>query len=139
MSVEINWLAVLLAVVAAMVIGTIWYSKNVFGAIWMKLAGLDDTKMRKGMIGPMLIAIFGSLLTAYILAHMAFIAHSFFKNSWFMDSVQTAFWLWLGLSATSLAIHNSFERKPSRLTWLAVGNRFATYIAMGMVIGLLKP
>jgi len=91
------------------------------------------------MIGGMLTAIIGSLLTAYILAHLTFIAHAFFKNSFFMDAVDTAFWVWVGISATTLAIHNSFEQKPWKLTALAMGNRLVTYLAMGVVIGLFKP
>ncbi len=139
MSVEINWIAVLLAVVVSMVVGFVWYSKGVFGAVWMKLANISDQDMKKGMAGPMVAAVLGSLLTAYILAHVAFLSHAFFKNSFFMDAVNTAFWLWLGISATTLVIHNSFEHKPWKLTALAMGNRLVTLLAMGMVIGLLKP
>ena len=139
MNVEVNWLGIVLATVAAMAVGFVWYSRGVFGTVWMKLAGLDDAKMKKGMFGPMVSAVVGSLLTAYILAHVSFLAHAFFKNTFFMDTVTTAFWLALGISATTLVIHNSFERKPWKLTALAVGNRFVTLVVMGMVIGLFKP
>ena len=37
MSVEINWLAVVLATASSMVIGSIWYSKSVFGKTWAKV------------------------------------------------------------------------------------------------------
>ncbi len=139
MGVEINWLAVLLAAASAMVVGAVWYARGVFGTVWMKLAGLDKDSMKKGMVGAMVTAVIGSLLTAYILAHLAFLSHHFFNNSFFMDAVNTAFWVWLGVSATTLAIHNSFEKKPWKLTALAIGNRFVTLIVMGMIIGLFKP
>jgi len=137
MTVEINWIAVVLATAASMAVGAVWYSKSVFGTVWMHLAGLDGAKTKRAVVGPMVAALLGSLLTAYLLAHLAFIAHAFFRQSFFMDSVTTAFWVWLGLSATTLVIHNSFEQKPTKLTMLAVGNRFVTYIAMGIVIGLI--
>jgi hypothetical protein len=139
MSVEINWTAVLLATVSAMVVGFVWYSRGVFGTVWMKLAGINQEEMKKGLFGPMVASLLGSLLTAYILAQMAFLAHAFFKNTFFMDAVTTAFWLALGISATTLVIHNSFEKKPWKLTALAVGNRFVTLIVMGMIIGIFKP
>ncbi len=139
MSVEVNWLAVILATVAAMIVGTIWYSKTVFGTVWEQLAGLNNLKTKRKVVGPMVSAAVGSLLTAYILAHLTFLAHAFFKGSFFMDAVNTAFWVWIGIAATTLVIHNSFEQKPWKLTALAVGNRFVTLLAMGMVIGLLKP
>ncbi|HSW98999.1 MAG TPA: DUF1761 domain-containing protein [Candidatus Saccharimonadales bacterium] len=139
MSVEVNWIGVILAVVAAMVVGFVWYSRGVFGTVWMKLAGLDQAKMKKGMAGPMVATALSALLTSYILAVMAFIAHSFYGNSFFMDSVDVAFWLAVGISATTVIIHNSFERKPWKLTAIAVGNRLVSLIVMGAVIGLLKP
>jgi len=41
-----NWIAVIVAAVAAMAVGFVWYHQKVFGAAWMKSAGLsmDDTK-----------------------------------------------------------------------------------------------
>lgn len=139
MSVEVNWIGIILAVVAAMVVGFVWYSKAVFGGTWMKLAGLDTDKMKKGMFGPMLATVLAALVTSYILAVMAFVAHSFYGNSFFMDSVDVAFWLALGVSGTTLVIHNSFERKPWKLTAISVGNRLVTLIIMGAVIGIFKP
>lgn len=139
MSVEVNWIGIILAVVAAMIIGFVWYSKGVFGTVWMRLAGLDSEKMKKGMAGPMLATVIGALITSYILAYMAFLSHAFFKNSFFMDSVNVAFWLAIGISATTLVIHNSFERKPWKLTALTIGNRLVTIIVMGAVIGFFKP
>jgi hypothetical protein len=140
MNVEVNWIAVLLATVGAMAVGFVWYAPSVFGNTWMRLAGLSDPAARtKGMFGAMACSVLGSLLTAFVLAHMSFIANTFYKNSFFMDATTTAFWLALGFAATTLVIHNSFEHKPWKLTAIAVGNRFVTLIVMGMVIGLLKP
>jgi hypothetical protein len=139
MGVETNWIGVVLAVIAAMVVGFIWYSDGVFGATWRRLAGLDSAKMRKGMAGPLLATVIGAILTAYILAHVAYLSHAFFKNSFFMDSVNSAFWLAIGISATTLLIHNSFERKPWKLTAISIGNRVVSLLVMGAVIGLFKP
>ena len=36
---EVNWLAVLVAAIIPMIIGTIWYSPPVFGNTWMRLIG----------------------------------------------------------------------------------------------------
>jgi hypothetical protein len=56
-----------------------------------------------------------------------------------MDSVNIAFWLALGISATTLLIHNSFEGKPWKLTAISIGNRLVSIIVMGAVIGVFKP
>jgi uncharacterized protein YacL len=139
MDVQINWLAVLLAAASAMVVGFIWYARPVFGTVWMHLAGLTEAKMQKNMLWPMVAAVVGSFLTAYVLAHVTYLAHAFFQNSFLMDALTTAFWMWLGFSATTLVVHNSFEQKPWRLTWLAAFNQLATFMAMGLIIGLLQP
>jgi hypothetical protein len=139
MGVEVSWIGIVLAVVAAMVVGFIWYSPGVFGNTWQRLAGLDSDKAKKGMVGPMAATVIGAVLTAYILAHTAYLSHAFFKNSFFMDSVNTAFWLAIGISATTLLIHNSFEHKPWKLTAISIGNRIVSLIVMGAVIGLFKP
>jgi hypothetical protein len=137
-SVEVNWVGVIAAFAAAMIVGFIWYSKGVFGNVWAKLAGIDTTK-KKGMFGAMLATVIGAFGTAYILAYVAYIAHTFFNNSFFMDSVNIAFWLALGISATTLLIHNSFEGKPWKLTAISIGNRLVSIIVMGAVIGVFKP
>ncbi|HSX35505.1 MAG TPA: DUF1761 domain-containing protein [Patescibacteria group bacterium] len=139
MSVEVNWLGVILAAVAAMVIGFVWYSRGVFGNTWMELAGLNDAKMKKGMAGPMVATVISVLLTSWTLAMLAFMANAFFKHSFMMDSVETALWVWLGISATTLVIHNSFEQKPWKLTAMNAANRLVSLLAMGFVIGLFKP
>jgi len=139
MSVEVSWLGIGLATVSAMVVGFFWYSRGVFGAVWMKLAGLDQEKMKKGMFGPMVLSLLGSFLTAFVLAYIVFVWHAFFKAGFFVDSVTCSFWLAFGISAPTLIIHNSFERKPWKLTALAVGNRFVTLVVMGIVIGIFKP
>ncbi len=138
MVVEINWIAVVLAAVSSMAVGGIWYSKQVFGGVWMSLNGFDPKK-KTGMFMPMLGALVASVLTAYILAHVAYMSHSFFGHSFFMDAVDTALWLWLGISATTLLVHYSFDRRPWKLTAIAIGNRFVTFMVMGMIIGLIRP
>jgi Protein of unknown function (DUF1761) len=140
MDVQINWWAVVLSTVAAMVIGAVWYAKPVFGKTWSKLAGVDEKAMKEGYnAGSMVVVVALSLLTSYILAHVTYIAHAFFKNSFMSDALQTAFWLWLGVAATTLIIHSMFEQKPTKLIALNVANRFVTIMAAGLIIGWLHP
>lgn len=139
MNVDINPLAVLLAMASSMVVGSIWYAKAVFGNEWAKLVGLTDKKMEQGAGKAIGITIVVSLVTAYVLAHMAFLSNQFFGNSFFQDSVTTAFWLWLGVTAARFITHDAFEQRPAKLTLMNVAHEFVTLILMGVVIGLLKP
>lgn len=139
MDVEVNYLAVFLAAASSMAVGAVWYAKGVFGATWAKLAKVDmDRKVSAAEMTKLMgVTFLLSLLTAYVLAHVSFLSNSFFQNSFFNDAVNTAFWLWLGLVMTRIVTHNLFDQRPSKLTWLAVGNELVTIMLMGVIIGWL--
>lgn len=138
MEVTVNYLAVVLAAVASMVVGAVWYSQSVFGKLWAKLAHVKmDKKFSNAQMAMMYGGTFiASLLTAYILAHVSFLSHSFFKNDFLQDALTTAFWLWLGLTAARVYTHDTFEGRPIKLTLLTAGFELLTLIVMGLVIGL---
>lgn len=101
--VEINYWAVLVCAVAAMVLGFIWYGP-LFGNTWMRGMGIDpNDKERKAKMqkqaGPAYLQTFiGALLTAFVLAHVLWaygIALPEVQGT--SAGLQGAFWLWLGL------------------------------------------
>jgi hypothetical protein len=51
MEVQVNYVAVLFAVVASMVVGFAWYSPVLFGKQWMKLMGLTKENMESAKKG----------------------------------------------------------------------------------------
>lgn len=138
MEVQVNYLAVLLAGVSSMVVGSIWYAKGVFGASWAKLAHVDmDKKMRSSdMVRLMGTTFLASLITAYVLAHVTYLSNHFFGGSFLGSALQTAFWLWLGFTAARILTHDLFEGRPIKLTLLNFGNELATVLGMGLVVGL---
>lgn len=136
MGVEVNYLAVFLAMVSSMIVGSIWYARSVFGNIWIKLAKVDMTKQGAPVWVPIALTALVSLVTAYVLAHVAFLSNNFFHNSFLQDSLSTAFWLWLGFTAARFVTHDAFEGRPWKLTLLNCAHEFVTIMLMGLVIGL---
>lgn len=139
MEVSVNYLAVLLAAVSSMVVGATWYSQGVFGKTWAKLA---KVKMGKNDTPAQMTVLFGgvfvaSLITAYVLAHVAFLSNHFFGDNFLQNSLSTAFWLWLGLTAARIFTHDSFEGRPRKLTLLTASHEFVTLLVMGLIIGLM--
>lgn len=62
---EINFLAILVAAVSALVVGFVWYNPKVFGNAWMKAAGMTEDQIKGGNMA----VIFGmALLFAFLLA-----------------------------------------------------------------------
>jgi hypothetical protein len=137
MDVEVNFLGVVAAMASSLVVGSVWYARAVFGTTWGKLAKVDLSKNNANVAKPIVTTIVVSLITAYVLAHVAYLSNEFFQNSFLQDSVTTAFWLWLGLTAARIVTHDVFEGRPTKLTLITVGNEFATIMLMGLVIGLI--
>lgn len=142
MDVQVNGLAVLLAALSSMVVGSLWYMPATFGNTWMKLAKVkpDRSKMTGGKLAWMYGSVFvASLITAYVLAHVAFLAHQFFGNSFMSDTLQTAFWVWLGFTALRIYTHDVFEERPKKLTVLNAAHELVTVLVMALIIGAMKP
>jgi hypothetical protein len=128
-----------LATLSSMVVGWIWYSKSVLGKPWMKLVGKTDKDLQKNGWWPMLIALLASFATAYVLAHVTYLSNAFFHNSFMQDAITTAFWLWLGLTAARILVHDSFEGRPAKLTLLSVAHELVTLVVMAIIIGWMQP
>ncbi len=139
MEVQINWIAVLLAMVSSMVVGSIWYAKPVFGEKWQKLVKLDDKKMQTGAAKAMGITVVVSLITAFVLAHVTYLSYSFFNTSFMSAALTTAFWAWLGFTAARMITHDAFEQRNPKLTMMNVVHELVTLLVMGLVIGWLQP
>ncbi len=137
-NVSINLWAVLLAAISSMVIGSIYYAQSVFGKQWLKLAKINQKDFAKEMPKKMLGLFVAALITAEVVAYFTFLYHNFLQQSWFMSGAITALILWL-LAMTTLFIHNTLDQRPANLTYLSMGNRLLSLLAMGLIIGWLHP
>jgi len=62
---QTNWLAILIASLIPLVVGFIYYHKNVFGNAWKNSLGLTDDDLRKGNM----VIIFGvSLFMSFLIS-----------------------------------------------------------------------
>lgn len=139
MDVEINYLAVVLAALSTMVVGSVWYAPKVFGKAWMKLAkvkaGGDVTAGEMAYTYGMAFAL--SFITAFVLAHMAVISEAFYGYGFLQSTLVAALWLWLGFTAARLAMHDLFEMRRKKLTLLNVAHEFVTIMVMALIIGAM--
>lgn len=137
MNVDVNWLAIVLATVSSMVVGSIWYAKGVFGRAWMGFIKLDEKSQRAGAPMALTVAVLASFVMAYVLAHVTFLSHTFFGNSFLQDALTTAFWMWLGFQGVRVVMHDAFEQRRKKLTLINMGNDFVTIMVMALIIGLM--
>ncbi len=135
---EINYLAVVIATVAAMLVGALWYAPRVFGTAWMRL-----TKVQPGDSGravrPMLVALVVTFLSAWVLAGAAYIAWQFYGGSFVTSSLATAAFLWVGFTAARFVMHDAFERRPAVLTAINLGHELVAFLVMALIIGIWPP
>jgi len=137
MEVHINVVAVVVAMLSSMAVGSVWYAQSVFGKTWIKLAKIDMKKNSGNVVKPILVTALVSLITAYVLAHVTYLSNQFFHNSFLQDALMTAFWVWLGFTAARFITHDAFEGRPWKLTFINISHEFFTIMIMGLIIGLM--
>ena len=134
--VNVNYLAVFIAALFAMVLGGVWYSPLLFGKYWMKLTKMDAKKIeeakKKGMAASYLLQFVAALVTAYVLAH--FVAYT--ESTTVLAGMQTGFWIWLGFFATTSISSILWEGKPKELYLLNNAHHLILLMAMGAILAV---
>ena len=102
MEIPINYWAVLVAAVANMVLGGLWFGP-IFGKMWVKASGMTSEKIeeakKKGMAGSYALMFLGSLVMAYVLAHSLVFGNAYLGTSGVTAGLMVGFWNWLGFVA----------------------------------------
>lgn len=132
--VDMNYLAVLAAAIAAMTIEFLWYGP-LFGKEWKKLMGFTDKSMKEMKMTPMQAMIGGfvtTLIMSYILAH--FIDYT--QSATFADGAVAGIWIWLGFIATVQLGIVLWEGKPVKLYAINTLHYLAALIVMGGILAV---
>jgi hypothetical protein len=137
--IQINLWAVLLGGVASMAIGAFYYADGVFGKQWRKLSKIDTKRFEKEMAWNMIQVFVFAIITAYAVAYVASLYQTFYTSSWMAAGLVSALVLFVGVSATTVMIHNTLNQIPKKLISITLGNRFLSILAMGLIIGWLHP
>jgi hypothetical protein len=136
MFVHVSVWGVILAAVAGMIVGTVWYHPSVFGKAWMKAIGQTEKGMKERMNKVMPVLVLASLVTAYALSLVTTYLSSFTLGSPLSTAIEASLLVGFGFGATAVVAHGVFEPRPMSVIYINVGNRVATLLAMGLVIGL---
>ena len=136
---EINYWAVLIATASSMVVGSIWYTPKVFGTRWAKLANVDMNRPGASAVVPIVVTVFVSFVTAWVLAGASSIAGHFYGGSYLWAALLTGVILWAGFTAARFITHDAFEGRPSSLTVLNISHELVTIIVMALIIGVWPP
>jgi hypothetical protein len=130
---HVNWLGVVVATIAAMVIGSIWYSNMGFGRTWVALSGRQIAEGQT-QVGPLYA------LTA-LSALVESIALAWFINQtgWTTGAGGALIGLYAGLGfiATAMFAQVLFAGQAPRLFAINAGYQTFQLVVMGAIIGFL--
>jgi len=121
----VNYLAIVVAAVASMVLAMVWYSPNVMGKMWQKLSGVKPKKegMGKNMAGGLVT----SLIMAWVLAN-------FVSGLAMQQALTVAGWLWLGFMGTLTFGSVLWEGKPVKLWVLNNAYNLLSILVMAAIL-----
>lgn len=128
--VELNYFAILVAAVAGIIIGFVWYAKPLFGAVWMRMVGLTEESAKQNMGKAMTLMVLGVLVLAYVMAHFV----DYTGAATFTRGMTTGFWAWLGFVAAVYLMDVAFARKPWKLYFITVGYYLVEFLVMGGIL-----
>ena len=129
-----NYWAVLMAAVAAWMIGALWYS--LLAKPWMAAAGLTKASIEesagsiRGFL-PFVLAFVAALVMAWVLAGiMGHLGQLTIKSG-----VISGAFCWLGFVITTMSTNYTFGRRSPRLLAIDAGYWLAALVVMGAIIG----
>ena len=133
---DINYIAVVVAAVATMIIGSFWYSPLMFGNAWLKLSGMTQKQIqeakKKGIVKTYFIAFIVSLVMSYVLAHFV----DYTEAATVSGSLQLGFWIWLGFFATTQLNMVLWDDKPFKLYLIHVFHYLVALLIMSVILAL---
>ncbi len=140
--IEVSYLGILLAAVASMIIGSIWYGP-LFGKKFMALMEFDkmspeeQAKMKKGMVKSYIGQFIASLVMFYVLAHVMYLSGYFYGYSPLQAGLCSALWVWVGF-VVPVKFGDAIWGGKMGLFWINIGSFLLTLLAAGATIGAFQ-
>jgi Protein of unknown function (DUF1761) len=132
----INFWAVLVAAIATMVIGFLWYSPLLFARPWTRLMGVDledkakIAEMQKGAARMYSLAFAASIVSAVVLAKIIAVA----SVNTIPYGMKIGFAIWAGFVATVQLTGALFSKQPTKLFLINTGYQLVCYLVMGAIL-----
>ena len=111
--IQVNNIAVLVAAVAGMVVGCVWFA--LFGKVWMKLSGITQKEAAKAKKKGMAAGYVGQFLVLLVMAYVLSMFINYLGAKTPAEAIGVGAWLWLGFVATTTAEKVIWEGKSVKL------------------------
>jgi Protein of unknown function (DUF1761) len=130
---QINWVAALASVVAATVVGTLWYGP-LFGKAWMAELGRTPEQMKDGQVVAMASAFIANFIAAAVLS----VIEVRLGAQSLGGAMGVGVIVWLAFVAGQQFMQDRFHLRSVKLSLINAGNTLLSFLAMAAVIHLLK-
>lgn len=128
----INWLGVAAAVIAAMAVGSLWYSPLLFMKRWIAEIGKTPEQL-----GSPLLAV-GNSVVMYLIAAVGLSVVFGWKGvAGFGDALITSAVVWAAFVGSMELMHDRYNGASAMLSLINCGNTLISFLAMGAVLHAL--
>lgn len=132
-----NTLSIIVATIVAGIIGSLWYSRFLFGNLWMRINGItmgvDVNGSKDRMVKQYVIQMIFTVFTAVTLNHFLAIL----GITTVAGALELALWIWFGLQTPLLINPVLWERKTFLGFILSSMFYLVTTVAMAITLVLM--
>ncbi len=127
----INYLAVIVAAIAYMVLGAIWYSPILFGRAWMTGVGKTKEQLAGGSSIKYIWGFIFSFIAAYGIARLMLMT----GRDTVADGVMIGLLAGICFVMTTMGVNDTFEGRPSGLTVINILYHIVGFLIIGIIVG----
>lgn len=131
LSLEVNFLAVIVGGVLYMIVGALWYSPMLFGNYWMKQIGKTVEEIQQSSPLEYGYAFVAALLSTFMLA----VFMKALGAATLTDGLMAGGLVWLGFVATTTLTYTIFEGPPKTVWMLYQGYQLLMLLIVGGLLG----
>ncbi len=140
MELELNYWAILVAALFAIVLGALWFGP-LFGKQWMRIIGIAmpgemTRSMKQSMMRSYAIQAIASLVMSFVLAHMLAFTMSFMEVEGIFGALTGALWLWLGFVVPATIGSVLWENRPWKYWFINAGYYLVALCGMSAILTL---
>ncbi len=128
---NLNWIAVVVATLAAFAVGAVWYTPGLFGKPWMKAIGLTEKDTKNAdMVRPIVLTLVGTFVSAVAIGVLVQVLA--LTSVW--QGASFGVMVAVSLLATNKIMQAQFELRPLSYNVITTG---ADVVALGLVGAIL--
>ena len=129
---SVNFLSIIVAAVAYMALGALWYSPVLFGNAWMKGIGKTREQVAAGA-SPMnyIMALILSFIAAYGIARIMVWTN---RDS-ISDGIVIGLLAGVCFAWSVVGVHDVFENRPKGLTFINALYHIVGFMIIGIIVG----